>query len=171
MAKTKSKASRAEVTERVAEVLRIRLDGASFLDVCTYATEKGWNVSERQCGRYIAKADEMLAAQTEKRRRRQINLHLARRENLYARAVNAADYRTALAVLGDLAKLQNLYTSDAEIRDLIKTTAKLEQQFTEQKMQTERESFNGTARPYSPSPSTTSQATEPAAEGDAKLAR
>ena len=72
MVKTKSKASCAEVTERVAEVLRIRLDGASFLDVCTYATEKGWNVSERQCGRYIAKADEMLAAQTEKKRRRQI---------------------------------------------------------------------------------------------------
>ncbi len=123
MEKPKSKASRAEVTERVAEVLRIRLDGASFLDVCTYANQKGWSVSERQCGRYIAKADEMLASQTEKRRRRQINLHLARRENLYARAVNAADYRTALAVLGDLAKLQDLYASSADVRELMKLFA------------------------------------------------
>jgi hypothetical protein len=36
-------------------------------------------------------------------------LHFARRDSLYARAINAADYRTALAVLSDTAKLQGLY--------------------------------------------------------------
>src|SRR5262245_19750837 len=101
---SKSKASRAEVAMRVAEVLRIRLDGAAFHDVVEYAKVQGWNVSERQCGRYLERADELLAARLTKKRSRNINMHLARCETLYARAVNAADYRTALAIVMELAK-------------------------------------------------------------------
>jgi hypothetical protein len=114
----KSKASRAEVAERVAEVLRIRIDGAQFHDVVAYAKEKGWNVSERQAGRYLAQADELLAKRRERSRNRSIGLHLARREGLYARALNAADYRTALAVLDSTAKLQNLFESERQLKDL-----------------------------------------------------
>ena len=114
----KSKASRAEVAERVAEVLRIRLDGAAFHDVVAYAKEKGWNVSERQCGRYLAQADDLLVDRRDKSRKRTIALHIARRESLYARAVNAADYRTALAVLDSTAKMQNLFASERELKDL-----------------------------------------------------
>lgn len=97
--KAKNKASRAEVAARVVEVLRIRLDGAAFHDMVEFAKEKEWNVSERQCGRYLEKADELLAARQSKNRSRIINLHIARCEALYARSVNSADYRTALAVL------------------------------------------------------------------------
>jgi hypothetical protein len=114
----KSKASRAEVTERVAEVLRIRLDGAAFHDVVAHAKEKGWNVSERQCGRYLAQADDLLAKRRERSRNRSISLHLARREGLFARALNAADYRTALAILDSTAKLQNLFESERQLKDL-----------------------------------------------------
>ncbi|HXD86513.1 MAG TPA: hypothetical protein VN641_08470, partial [Urbifossiella sp.] len=117
-AEPKSKASRAEVAERIAEVLRIRLDGAAFHDVVAYAKEKGWNVSERQCGRYLAQADDLLADRRDKSRKRSIALHLARRESLYARAVNAADYRTALAVLDSTAKMQNLFAGERELKEL-----------------------------------------------------
>ena len=105
----KSKASRAEVAARVAEVLRIRLDGAAFHQVVEFSMASGWNVSERQCGRYLEKADELLAARQTKNRSRIINLHTARCEALFARAVDGADYRTALAVLSEMAKVQRLY--------------------------------------------------------------
>jgi hypothetical protein len=35
--------------------------------------------------------------------------HLAQRANVYAKALSAGDYRTALAVLKDTAELQGLY--------------------------------------------------------------
>ena len=116
----KSKASRAEVAQRVAEVLRIRLDGAAFHDVVDFAKGKCWNVSERQCGRYIEQADKLLAGQLTKDTSRVINLHVARCESLFARAVNAADYRTGLAVLAELAKLRNLYAAEKNINDSAK---------------------------------------------------
>src|SRR5690242_11710179 len=116
--KPRSKASGPKVAARVAEMLRIRLDGAAFHDCVAFAKEQGWGVSERQVGRYIAAADEQLAARQDKKRRRVIGLHLARRESLFARAVNGGDYRTALAILTDVAKLQGLYATDREMREL-----------------------------------------------------
>jgi hypothetical protein len=113
-----SRASGPKVAQRVAEILRIRLDGAAFHDCVAFAKEKRWGVSERQVGRYIATADDQLAANQEKKRRRLIGLHLARREALFARAVNGADYRTALAILADAAKMQGLYASDQEMREM-----------------------------------------------------
>jgi hypothetical protein len=50
--------------------------------------------------------------------------HLAQRQALYARALNAADHRTALAVLADEAKLRGLYP-DRDLRDLLKLAAAL----------------------------------------------
>src|SRR5262249_18034132 len=42
-------------------------------------------------------------------RKQALRRHLAQRRNLYARALNKGDERTALAVLADLAELQGLY--------------------------------------------------------------
>ena len=44
------KATKAEILERVEEVLRVRLDGAQFHDIRQYASEKQWGVSDRQLG-------------------------------------------------------------------------------------------------------------------------
>ena len=110
----KKKAEAAEVALRVEEVLRIRLDGAQYHDVVQYAAEKGWELKERQLRLYMSRADDLLVERQEKQRRRIVAQHLARRESLYARAVNAADYRTGLAVLSDLAKLQRLYEPERD---------------------------------------------------------
>ncbi|MDB5312179.1 MAG: hypothetical protein JWO38_6381 [Gemmataceae bacterium] len=115
----------AEIARRVEEVLRIRLDGAQYHDVMQYATEKGWDLKERQVREYIRRADELLVERQEKKRRRTVALHLARREALYARTVNSADYRTALAVLADLAKLQGLYPKE-DVKELLKLAAAYE---------------------------------------------
>ena len=115
------KSSKAELAARVDEVLRIRLDGAQFHDIVQYASEKGWGVSDRQLWTYLRRADDLLVERQERKRKRLVARHLAQREALYARAVNAADYRTALAVLTDSAKLQELYTSERDLRELRRT--------------------------------------------------
>lgn len=126
MAKRKRKnpkADTAAVALRVEEVLRIRLDGGQFHDVVQYVAEKEWGLKDRQLRTYIRRADDLLVEQQDADRRRIIARHFAQRQTLYARAVNAADYRTALAILSDEAKLRGLYASDKDIRDLLKLAA------------------------------------------------
>ena len=107
-----AKSTNAEVKARVEEVFRLRLDGAQYHDIVQFAAENDWNVRERQIREYMARADKLLVERRDKSRQQLIALHMARRETLYARALNAADYRTALAVLCDAAKLRGLYPSD-----------------------------------------------------------
>jgi len=116
------KSDKAETARRVEEVLRVRLDGAQFHDIVQYGSEQGWNVGERQIRKYIARADALLVERQDKSRKKVVARHLAQRTALYARAVNAADYRTALAVLADEAKLRGLYP-DREARELRKLAA------------------------------------------------
>lgn len=116
------KATKAEVAIRVEQILRIRLDGAQFHEVREYALAGGWGVTDGQLWRYIAKADDLLHERRDKRVARRKALHLARRESLYARAVQTADYRTALACLQDSAKLERLYEDN---KGLAKQVAEL----------------------------------------------
>lgn len=106
-----AKATKAEVMQRVEAVLRIRLDGAQFHDIRDYASapEQNWGVSDSQLKRYVQASDKLLAERQEWNRGRHLARHLAQRQTLYARAVNAADFRTALAVLRDEAELLTLY--------------------------------------------------------------
>jgi len=103
------KATKAEIAQRVSEILEIRLAGARFHDIVQYAAEKQWGVAERQLWNYIAASDKLLAAQLEPDRERLLTRHLAQRHYLYGRAVNAGDYRVALAALKDEAELLALY--------------------------------------------------------------
>jgi hypothetical protein len=105
------KATNAVVMQRVEAVLRVRIDGAQFHDIRDYANapEQNWNVSDSQLRRYIQASDKLLAERLEKDRDKQFARHVAQRQALYARAVNAADFRTALAVAKDEAELQGLY--------------------------------------------------------------
>jgi hypothetical protein len=116
------KAGKAKATRRVEEFVRIILDGAEPFDLRPYVTEKQakpgspWELtdgdkplSDRQIRRYAAAAERVIAESCRTSRRRLLRRHLARRRNLYAKAVNAGDLRTALAVLADEARLLNLY--------------------------------------------------------------
>jgi hypothetical protein len=103
------KATKAVVAQRVDAVLRIRIDGAQFHDIVQYAAEQQWGVGERQLWNYVAAADALLVARQEKDRDKLFARHVAQRQALVARAVNAADYRTALAALKDEAELLGLY--------------------------------------------------------------
>ena len=116
------KSDNAEVLKRVEEVLRVRLDGAQFHDIVQYGSEKGWGVTDRQLRKYVARADALLVERQDRSRKQVIARHLAQRMALYARAVNAADYRTALAILDSDAKLRGLYP-EKELKELAKLAA------------------------------------------------
>jgi hypothetical protein len=122
-AKVKRKAEAAQVALRVEEVLRIRLDGAQLHDVVHYAAEKGWAVQERQLRNYIHRADDLLVERQEKSRKRLLARHVAQRDALFARAVNAADLRTALAVADSTAKLQGLFADARDLKELARLAA------------------------------------------------
>jgi hypothetical protein len=62
------KATKAEISQRVEEVLRIRLDGAQMHDILQYASEKKWGVGERQLWNYVAASDDRLIARLDKDR-------------------------------------------------------------------------------------------------------
>lgn len=113
------KSDKATVAQRVEEVLRIRLSGAQFHDIVQYAAEKGWGVNDRQIREYIRRTDDLLVERHEKKRRPLIARRVAQREELFARCINAADFRTALAVLIDLDKLRGLYP-EKEAKELAK---------------------------------------------------
>jgi hypothetical protein len=116
------RANDAKFAKRVEEFVQIILDGAEAHDLRLYVSEmqaepdSPWALAEgekplsdRQIRRYAAKAEEVIAASCRTSRKRLVRRHLARRRNLYAKAVNSGDLRTALASLSDEAKLLGLY--------------------------------------------------------------
>ena len=115
---TSSKGESPPDPARVAEVLRIRIDGAQLHDVVDYAAEKQWGCTEADCRALVRAADNALVRRQDRNRRRVIARHIAQREALYARALNAADYGTAVRILGEIAKLQGLYDRDEEREEL-----------------------------------------------------
>lgn len=125
------KPSPAIVKQRTEELARIILDGAEPpWDTCAYVREKeaepgsAWEVlvdgkplSESQIRRYVAKANDLIGESCRARRKQLLRRHLARRRNLYAKAVSQGDIRAALACLDSEAKLLGLF--DDEVTRLI----------------------------------------------------
>jgi hypothetical protein len=120
------KATRAQVQARVEEVLAIRLDGAEFWHVRESAREKEreegspWHLrdgqkplSDGQLWRYIGMADRLIAESCRASRKKLLRRHLARRRNLYGKALSAGDYRAALAAAESEARLQGLFDTTA----------------------------------------------------------
>jgi hypothetical protein len=119
------KATAATIRARVEDVLRIRLDGAQAWDVREYvraqerAGAEPWAIpdggkplSDSQLRRYGQRADELVRESCRAHRGKLLREHIAQRRHLYARAVQAGDLRTALAVLDSLAKLLALFPSE-----------------------------------------------------------
>lgn len=141
------KSTLAVVALRVERVLRLRLEGMHFHEIRDYADKPDkpdtpWNVSDSQLKRYIQKADDLLSERQERGRRRLLGLHKARRESLYAMSLKVGDFRTALAVLQDSAKLSGLYPDnkglDKQIADLLKRLSGLEDHSDEPETPCER---------------------------------
>jgi hypothetical protein len=118
------KATKAQIQLRVNDLVQFRLEGARFWDVRQYVTEKenepgsiwhrGENAkphSEATLWRYIRWADALIAEDTRSSRKKRLRLHVAKRQNLYAKAISQGDVRTALAAADSEAKLLGLFAA------------------------------------------------------------
>jgi hypothetical protein len=103
------KSSKAEVLKRVEEVFKLRLGGAEFADIMQHAAEQGWGVKDRQVWNYVAAADKLMTERFDAKADHLLNRHLLQRRQLFAHALGAGDFATALRVLQDEAKLEGLY--------------------------------------------------------------
>ncbi|VTT97585.1 unnamed protein product [Gemmataceae bacterium] len=83
-------------------------------------------MSDNQLWRYMVKADRVHEQTAERRASRRLALAVAKRNNLYAKAVLSGDYRTALAVLSDTDRLLGLYPDKRIIVEKHKGSASAE---------------------------------------------
>lgn len=126
----------AETAARVEKILALRLDGAQFHDLHTYANDPSaeaaegrggppWNLDAPALWELIHRADDILVARVETKRGRAVALQLARRDTLYLRSINAGDYAVALSILRDQATILGMYPKVDELRTLVKAQDKL----------------------------------------------
>ena len=116
---TEPHATEQQARQRVEELLRIVLDGAERLwDIREYVREKVaakdpvWGkrmLSDSQIYRYLERVDALIEQSCKEKRKRLFRIHLAKRRNLYAKAVAQGDVRAALAVARDEAEMLKLY--------------------------------------------------------------
>lgn len=110
------------VLARVEDFVRILLDGAEFWDLREFVREKekeegsNWHLEERfaplsdkMLWEYKSRAETMIKENSQKDRETLVTTGLAKRRNLYAKAVLAGDLRTALACIRDHDELAGLY--------------------------------------------------------------
>jgi hypothetical protein len=105
------RSTKVETEQRVEQVYKMLLGGATFPDIREFACapEQNWGVTDTQIRRYMTAAHQRIKERYEARADHSFSKHMLRREQLYAHAMGAGDFRTALAVLQDEAKLEGLY--------------------------------------------------------------
>ena len=102
------KATQAEAANRVNVVYSMLLIGSSRADILQHAAEK-WQIEERTTDDYIAKATAILETKIAQSQDIELNRALQRRELLFLKNMKIQDYKAALAVEADKAKLLSLY--------------------------------------------------------------
>jgi hypothetical protein len=128
--KPKPRSTKAEVNRRIREIYKLRLGGAEFPDLREYvdAPEHGWKVSNTQLRRYIAAADKLCERMFDAKASWLLSRHLLQRRQLYAHALGAGDFGTALRCLESEAKLENLFDAELVKRiEALETAAKQRQ--------------------------------------------
>jgi hypothetical protein len=81
---------------------------------------------ERTLRGYLAEPRKRFSAMCRQEETEALYLHIAQRRGLYARAMAAEDYRTALAVHQDLAQLADLYPAPKQQAIEVHGVARLE---------------------------------------------
>lgn len=114
--------SKKEISDRVAKVFDLIVEGKKRAEICEYVAEK-WGVSERSAERYITRANRLFEEHAAFRREMALGKALARIDNLYSSMLVSGDHRGALQAVreeADLLGLRVLKTAatDSQGRDL-----------------------------------------------------
>ena len=104
-----NKSTELEFSNRVDIVNKMLLEGYSQHEIFLKANDEyEWNVSDRQLYRYIEKCAELRKKVFSKEREELLLDHVAKRNELYKKALKNERVDTALRVLDSLAELQGL---------------------------------------------------------------
>jgi hypothetical protein len=117
------RASKDRVDARVNDLVNVILDGCVLdFDLCEFVREREkepgspWHLADgetplsySQIRRYANRAEKVIQDTARTSRKRLLRSHVARRNHLYAKAVNQGDLRAAAGILKDLGELQGLY--------------------------------------------------------------
>lgn len=104
-------AGRAEIEKRVAEVVQLLLERKNRTEIVTFCAEN-WGIEARQADEYISRAEKRVTAANGEALFFRVGKEILYRESLYAQAMDAQDYRLALAVRQDIAKMAGLYATN-----------------------------------------------------------
>ena len=117
-------ANKREIEERIAIVSKQVLNGLTTQEICRNASEK-WDISKRQVERYIRRCYNLWHKDFEKKRKRNLDYHFAKRRDLYKQAYNKKQWNICLEIVKDEAKLTGIYPSekhDVKVEGELKVT-------------------------------------------------
>ncbi len=103
-----NKSTQAQLSERVRIVFELLLSGTPRVDIIQYSS-KNWGVTDRMCDKYIAKANEIIKAESVKIIENIFEDHLVVRDAMRLQALKDGDKRFAFEILRDTDKLVGLY--------------------------------------------------------------
>jgi hypothetical protein len=87
-----------QVAERVEAIARLCLEGKGYREIAEFCGKNGWPTCPSQVYVYIRRADALIARHVETNRNSLFGQRIARRNALWARAVEKGDLATALKV-------------------------------------------------------------------------
>ena len=105
-----TKATNAQIIERVEKVYELLVAGARRAKILQYVAEKtDWDVNERMVDDYISRATELIEQDSAKDRPKVLSHALARLDHMYFKSMNVMDFKTALAVQKEINALFGLH--------------------------------------------------------------
>jgi len=105
------KSNKKEIENRILEISKMLLRGLSNSEICRYAS-LNWGISDRQTQRYIKRCYDLWHKEFEKRKKRNLSYHLAKRRDLYKQAYDKKQWNICLEIIKDEAKIMGTYPAD-----------------------------------------------------------
>lgn len=104
------KSTKAEIEQRITLVYDMIVVGSSRAQVLQYVTKKtDWEVCDGMVDKYIARANDRLAEESQIHRATELGKSLSRLNTLYQKTLQVQDYARCLAVQRELNQLLGLY--------------------------------------------------------------
>lgn len=103
--------SKKEIDKRILEISRMLLSELTTQEILQKASED-WGISERQIRTYIKRCYNLWHEDFEKKRKRNLDYHLAKRGDLYRQAYIKKQWNICLEIIRDEAKLMGIYPAE-----------------------------------------------------------
>ena len=104
-------ADKKEIEKRIMIVSKQILEEVPTIEILQNAAEK-WNLKERQTRTYIRRCYNLWHKDFEKKRKRNLDYHYAKRADLYKQAYSKKQWNICLDIIKDEAKLSGSYPSE-----------------------------------------------------------